>query len=53
MTINATAIVLLALYVAVAKRRQIPSATLSGTIQNDILGPRAAGHLSAARRCAS
>jgi methylmalonyl-CoA mutase N-terminal domain/subunit len=37
MTINATAIVLLALYVAVAKRRQIPIAKLSGTIQNDIL----------------
>ncbi len=37
MTINATAIILLALYVAVARRRQIPIATLSGTIQNDIL----------------
>jgi methylmalonyl-CoA mutase N-terminal domain/subunit len=37
MTINATAIVLLALYVAVARRRQIPIAALSGTIQNDIL----------------
>jgi methylmalonyl-CoA mutase N-terminal domain/subunit len=37
MTINATAIILLALYVAVARRRQIPIAKLSGTIQNDIL----------------
>ncbi len=37
MTINATAIILLALYVAVARRRGIPIATLSGTIQNDIL----------------
>jgi methylmalonyl-CoA mutase N-terminal domain/subunit len=37
MTINATAIILLALYVAVARRRRIPIAALSGTIQNDIL----------------
>ena len=37
MTINATAIILLALYVAVAKRRGVPLETLSGTIQNDIL----------------
>ena len=37
MTINATAIILLALYVAVARRRQIPITALSGTIQNDIL----------------
>jgi methylmalonyl-CoA mutase N-terminal domain/subunit len=37
MTINATAIILLALYVAVARRRRIPVAALSGTIQNDIL----------------
>jgi methylmalonyl-CoA mutase N-terminal domain/subunit len=37
MTINATAIILLSLYVAVARRRQIPLAQLSGTIQNDIL----------------
>jgi methylmalonyl-CoA mutase, N-terminal domain len=37
MTINATAIVLLALYVAVARRRSIPLSTLSGTVQNDIL----------------
>ncbi|HEX6322603.1 MAG TPA: methylmalonyl-CoA mutase family protein [Vicinamibacterales bacterium] len=37
MTINATAIILLALYVAVARRRGIAPAALSGTIQNDIL----------------
>jgi len=37
MTINATAIVLLALYVAVAKRQGVPLQTLSGTVQNDIL----------------
>ncbi|HEX2092813.1 MAG TPA: methylmalonyl-CoA mutase family protein, partial [Longimicrobiaceae bacterium] len=37
MTINATASVLLALYVAVADERGIPRAKLSGTIQNDIL----------------
>ena len=37
MTINSTAIVLLALYVALAKRQGVPLAKLSGTIQNDIL----------------
>ena len=37
MTINATAIILLALYVAVAKRQGAPLASLSGTVQNDIL----------------
>ena len=37
MTINATAIVLLALYVAVAKRQGVAPAALAGTIQNDIL----------------
>ena len=37
MTINATAIVLLALYVAVARRQGVNARTLSGTIQNDIL----------------
>jgi methylmalonyl-CoA mutase N-terminal domain/subunit len=37
MTINATAIVLLALYVAVARERGTPLDRLSGTIQNDIL----------------
>jgi len=37
MTINATAIILLALYVAVAKRQGADIRRLSGTIQNDIL----------------
>jgi methylmalonyl-CoA mutase, N-terminal domain len=37
MTINATAIILLAFYVAVAKRRGIDPAAISGTIQNDLL----------------
>ena len=37
MTINATASILLALYVAVARRRGIPETSLSGTVQNDIL----------------
>src|SRR5438105_663177 len=37
MTINATAIILLSLYVAAAKRQGVAPATLSGTVQNDIL----------------
>jgi methylmalonyl-CoA mutase N-terminal domain/subunit len=37
MTINSTAVILLALYVAVARRQGVPVAKLSGTIQNDIL----------------
>jgi len=37
MTINATAAILLALYVAVARRQNIPLAALSGTVQNDVL----------------
>jgi methylmalonyl-CoA mutase N-terminal domain/subunit len=37
MTINATAIVLLALYVAVARRQGTDVRALSGTVQNDIL----------------
>jgi methylmalonyl-CoA mutase N-terminal domain/subunit len=37
MTINATAIILLAMYVAVARRRGISPGALQGTIQNDIL----------------
>src|SRR6266850_417407 len=37
MTINATAIILLALYVAVAKRQGVAPGALSGTVQNDIL----------------
>ncbi|MCH8267859.1 MAG: methylmalonyl-CoA mutase [Acidobacteria bacterium] len=37
MTINSTAAILLALYVAVAKKQGAPLAKLSGTVQNDIL----------------
>jgi methylmalonyl-CoA mutase N-terminal domain/subunit len=37
MTINATAIILLSLYVAIAREQGVPLARLSGTIQNDIL----------------
>ncbi len=37
MTINATSIILLALYVAVGKRQGVAAKHLSGTIQNDIL----------------
>jgi len=37
MTINATASILLALYIAVGKRQGVPSTALKGTIQNDIL----------------
>ena len=37
MTINATAAILMALYVAVARRRGISLSALSGTVQNDIL----------------
>ncbi len=37
MTINATAAILLAMVIAVAKRRGIPVNALRGTIQNDIL----------------
>jgi methylmalonyl-CoA mutase N-terminal domain/subunit len=37
MTINATAPILLAMYVAVADRRGIPRDRLGGTVQNDIL----------------
>ena len=37
LTINATASVLLAFYVAVAKKRGIPLKELKGTLQNDIL----------------
>ncbi|MEW5900364.1 MAG: methylmalonyl-CoA mutase family protein [Acidobacteriota bacterium] len=37
MTINATAAVLLAMYLAIASKRRIPWASLSGTIQNDLL----------------
>src|SRR5437899_4595197 len=37
MTINATAAILLALYIATAEARGIPRAVLRGTVQNDIL----------------
>ena len=37
MTINATAIILLALYVAVARRQGVGPDRLAGTVQNDIL----------------
>jgi methylmalonyl-CoA mutase N-terminal domain/subunit len=37
MTINATAIILLSLYVAVAKRQGVTARALAGTVQNDIL----------------
>src|SRR5512132_1455861 len=37
MTINATAIILLALYIAVARRQGVAPGALSGTVQNDIL----------------
>ena len=37
MTINATAMILLALYVAVAKRQGVAPERISGTIQNDLL----------------
>jgi len=37
MTINATAAVLLAMYVVVARRQGVPLEKISGTIQNDIL----------------
>jgi len=37
MTINATAIILLALYVATGRRQGVPASQLAGTVQNDIL----------------
>jgi methylmalonyl-CoA mutase N-terminal domain/subunit len=37
MTINATASILLALYIAVGRRQGVPEAKLDGTVQNDIL----------------
>jgi len=37
MTINATAFILLAFYIAVAEKQGVPAEALSGTIQNDIL----------------
>jgi methylmalonyl-CoA mutase N-terminal domain/subunit len=37
MTINATSIILLSLYIAVGRRQGVAAKTLSGTVQNDIL----------------
>jgi methylmalonyl-CoA mutase, N-terminal domain len=37
MTINATAFILLGLYICVAQKRGIPVSEISGTVQNDIL----------------
>ena len=37
MTINSTAPIILAMYLAVARRQEVPLESLSGTIQNDIL----------------
>ncbi len=37
MTINATAAILLAMYLVLAKKRDIPLSQLAGTVQNDIL----------------
>ncbi|MBW3562535.1 MAG: methylmalonyl-CoA mutase [Actinobacteria bacterium] len=37
MTINGTAFIMLAMYVAVAERQGVPSEQITGTIQNDIL----------------
>jgi methylmalonyl-CoA mutase, N-terminal domain len=37
MTINATAAILLCMYIAVAEKQGVPAARLEGTIQNDIL----------------
>src|SRR5213075_173955 len=37
MTINSTAIILLAMYAALARRQGVPTGTLAGTVQNDIL----------------
>ncbi len=37
MTINSTAVILLAMYIAVGKKQGVPETQLSGTVQNDIL----------------
>ncbi len=37
MTINATAAILLAMYIAVAKKQGVPREKINGTVQNDIL----------------
>ncbi len=42
MTINATASILLALYISVAEKQGVPSQKIAGTIQNDVLKEYAA-----------
>src|SRR5262249_48802389 len=42
MTINATAAILLAMYLALGRKRGVPPAKLRGTVQNDILKEYAA-----------
>lgn len=37
MTINASAVILLAMYIVIGKKQNVPSEKLTGTIQNDIL----------------
>lgn len=37
MTINATAVILLAMYIAVGRKQRVTEAQISGTVQNDIL----------------
>jgi methylmalonyl-CoA mutase N-terminal domain/subunit len=37
MTINATAIILLAMYIVLAEKQGVPKSSLAGTVQNDIL----------------
>jgi methylmalonyl-CoA mutase N-terminal domain/subunit len=37
MTINSTAVILLAMYIAVARKQGVSTADISGTVQNDIL----------------
>ena len=51
MTINATAPILLALYIAVGRRQGVPMAKLSGTIQNDILKAVSYTHLTLPTIC--
>jgi methylmalonyl-CoA mutase N-terminal domain/subunit len=56
MTINASAIVALAMYIAVAEKQGVPMAKLGGTIQNDMLKEFIAQKewiVGRARRCAS
>ena len=50
MTINATAPILLLLYELVAEEQGIDAATLSGTVQNDLLKEYAARGTPSTRR---